>query len=995
MAHLFFSYSHKDETLRDELEIHLATLKRQGVIETWHDRKIPAGKEFDHQISQYLEAADIILLLVSPYFIASDYCYDVELKRALEKHDAGEATVIPVILHPSDWRPLPFGKLLATPTDGKPVSKFASMHDAFLEVSTAIREAAGEINARSGKAGTPSTLSQTTTPIAVSQSPEVTFLHQLPPPLADFTDRQDEVTQLQAKARNDCRIYGFFGGGGIGKTDLAKKFVHQHLLDRYPDAQFFVNLGGTTKDPKSVSSAQAHIISSVGTRGKMSETNDVDLSAKYNNALYGKRAILFLDDAANNQQIEPLTPPLNCAMIITSRHKLTLPGMHAMTVAPLKQQDAIELLLNITPRIGSHAAKIAELCGGVPFALRLAAGAIADRPDLKVEEFVERLADKKERVALVQATLDLSYDLLAPEMQNRFARLAVFPESFELNGAAAAWDLPVDETKVSLGHLIKISLLEWYEPAGRYSLQPLVRDFADAHLNESDRAASESMHATHYLRILREAGERYLQGDKVSKEGLHLFDAERSNITAAQSWFETNAKVQSTDLLSNFTYSASRLLALKQTPPDRIKWHQTILDVARTSTANDQQLSKRQLVEAGNLTFLAIAYRDRGDYDRTISYCQEALSIDGQLGDKRLESNALGYLGVAYYYKGNYEEAIDCVRKAVRISHQAKPADKESEAELLRYLGHACRGLGDYERAIQAYNRSLDTARQSEDLSAENNALGALGRIHCDAGQQELARNEYLSEALRLAIEIGDRRAESYALAHLGLANRDLGSYAAAVDHYEKALKLASELGHKQVETYGNGGIGKTYFALNDSTKALQHVQLAVKLASEINMKRAQQFWETMLAQVYLSMGDLDHAVTTIEKARLYRSPWVNYRSQALHGLILARRGQLQSAGESFKKSVAEAEQLLSKTPSYYDARFILGIAFSGMALANVNKRSQFVNESYNTFEKAYAACKAQGVVNEALQLLEELLILDSSGELKRLKNLLKGLTSS
>jgi len=141
MVELFFSYSHKDESIRDELETHLVMLKRQGVIDTWHDRRIVAGDEFDGQISERLESADIILLLVSPYFLASNYCYDVELKRAMERHDEGSARVIPVIVDPCDWLSTPFGKLLAMPRDGKPISKFPNMHDAFLEVTNAVRRA--------------------------------------------------------------------------------------------------------------------------------------------------------------------------------------------------------------------------------------------------------------------------------------------------------------------------------------------------------------------------------------------------------------------------------------------------------------------------------------------------------------------------------------------------------------------------------------------------------------------------------------------------------------------------------------------------------------------------------------------------------------------------------------------------------------------------------------------------------------------------------------
>lgn len=161
MVNIFFSYSHKDEELRNELEIHLAALKRQGVITTWHDRRIVAGEEFAGKISESLESANIILLLVSPYFIASDYCYEVEMKRALERHESGEAKVIPVILHPCDWHGTPFGKLLAAPTDGKPVSKFPNLHDAFLDITLAIRGVAEKITGA------------VTSPVGIAASPSL------------------------------------------------------------------------------------------------------------------------------------------------------------------------------------------------------------------------------------------------------------------------------------------------------------------------------------------------------------------------------------------------------------------------------------------------------------------------------------------------------------------------------------------------------------------------------------------------------------------------------------------------------------------------------------------------------------------------------------------------------------------------------------------------------------------------------------------------------
>jgi hypothetical protein len=141
MATLFFSYSHKDEALRDELEVHLAMLKRSGAIESWHDRKIPAGDELDGAIDAKLNSAQVILLLVSPDFLASRYCYDVEVQRAMERHYEGSARVIAVILRPCDWESTPFAKLLLTPTDAKPVTKWPNQDEAFLDVVKQIREA--------------------------------------------------------------------------------------------------------------------------------------------------------------------------------------------------------------------------------------------------------------------------------------------------------------------------------------------------------------------------------------------------------------------------------------------------------------------------------------------------------------------------------------------------------------------------------------------------------------------------------------------------------------------------------------------------------------------------------------------------------------------------------------------------------------------------------------------------------------------------------------
>lgn len=139
---VFFSYSHSDEPLRKELEQHVSSLRRDGIIRAWHDREISAGDDWKGAIDEHLERAKIIVLLVSSDFLGSDYCYDIEMKRALERHADGGACVVPVILRPCDWRNAPFAKFEVLPKGGEPIKSWADQDKAFLNVAQGIRHVA-------------------------------------------------------------------------------------------------------------------------------------------------------------------------------------------------------------------------------------------------------------------------------------------------------------------------------------------------------------------------------------------------------------------------------------------------------------------------------------------------------------------------------------------------------------------------------------------------------------------------------------------------------------------------------------------------------------------------------------------------------------------------------------------------------------------------------------------------------------------------------------
>ena len=142
---LFYSYAHDDEKLCGLLIKHLAALRRQNILNGWYDRCILPGEEWTNEIDRHLEQSDIILLLISASFVNSDYCWGNEMKRALQKHDAKESIVIPVILRPVDTEGTPFSKLQFLPKDGKPVTKWADRHEAFAGVAIEIRHIATKI----------------------------------------------------------------------------------------------------------------------------------------------------------------------------------------------------------------------------------------------------------------------------------------------------------------------------------------------------------------------------------------------------------------------------------------------------------------------------------------------------------------------------------------------------------------------------------------------------------------------------------------------------------------------------------------------------------------------------------------------------------------------------------------------------------------------------------------------------------------------------------
>ena len=217
---IFFCYAHEDEELLNKLKSHLIPLQRQGLIDVWHDRDISAGTDWEQQIKGHLNAAQIILLLVSSDFMVSDYCYGIEMQRALQRHERGEARVIPIILRRVDWQDL-LGKLQALPTDARPIKSWPDIDEALYDVTEGIRKVIEEI--------TP----EPSPPLPVFSTQPVSQTH-LPTNLPDKSQKTKEQWLEEGNTYRDLEQY----------SEALAAYEQALRLDPY-DANAYSNKGYT------------------------------------------------------------------------------------------------------------------------------------------------------------------------------------------------------------------------------------------------------------------------------------------------------------------------------------------------------------------------------------------------------------------------------------------------------------------------------------------------------------------------------------------------------------------------------------------------------------------------------------------------------------------------------------------------------------------------------------------------------------------------------
>ncbi|MBL8171652.1 MAG: tetratricopeptide repeat protein [Acidobacteria bacterium] len=666
----------------------------------------------------------------------------------------------------------------------------------------------------------------------------LTALHQVPQPPIDFVGREAEMTELLALVeQSGVTISGLQGLGGVGKTTLALKLAAL-LKARYPDAQFYLDLKGPSAQPTPAAEALKHVIRAYHPTAQLPESQE-ELRGLYLSVLDGQRALLLLDNARDETQIEPLLPPPGCLLLVTSRFHFTVPGLKVKSLDALSDEDAVKLLLEIAPRIGDHAAEIARLCGNLPLGLRLAASFLTTKRNFKVVDYLRRLRDASERLKLIDASLSLSYELLRPELQANWRTLFVFPDSFDQRAAAAVWDLDEDQTQEALSDLLNFSLVEWREETDRYRLHDLARVFAADRSPAAERLTCQQRHAEHFLAVLTEANDLYQQGGEAIKVGLALFDREWNNARAGWEWIKRHAETipRALELCSAYPDAFTYIADLRQHPRERIAWLEVALAAAQKLGRKDAQ--------TWHLGNLGNAYSSLGEIRRAIEFYEQVLAIARELGDRRGEGSTLGNLGNAYAELGETRRAIEFYEQDLAICREL--GDRRGEGSTLGNLGNAYAELGETQRAIDFYEQSLSIKRELGDRRGEGATLGNLGNAYADVGETQRAI-EFYEQDLAIARELGDRRGEGQTLGNLGNAYADLGETQRAIEFYEQVLAIARELGDRYSEGTLLWNAALALDELGDRAQAIAYAEAALMIKEQIEAPNAAEVRKQLAA---------------------------------------------------------------------------------------------------------------------------------------------------
>ncbi|MFE9464248.1 BTAD domain-containing putative transcriptional regulator [Streptomyces virginiae] len=713
----------------------------------------------------------------------------------------------------------------------------------------------------------------------------------LPYDLPDFTGRARELSRLFDYARGACRggerysrIVAVDGMGGMGKTTLAVHAAHQ-LAGRYPDGQLHVDLRGFTPGASPVSPAAAldGLLRTLGTPGDRIPEDLEGRTALWRAKLDGRRVLLLLDNAVDAPQIRPLLPASpGCLVLITSRGRLLdLDGVEWVSIGMMEPQDSTSLMTETlgTARVTAEpeaSDELAELCGHLPLALRIATARLRNRPRWTVRYLVERLRDETRRMdelssgeRSVAATLRLSYLAMDEEYRTAFRILSLYPcAGTDVYSAAALLGTAVRDAEDALEFLLDVHLVQQPD-IGLYTFHDLVRTFAQSlrgPATAQDDAAAVERLLGYYMTTSDAACEVLFPGREQRPTGIPSYPGERPSFRSADeavSWFDREqagllAAVALAERSGHDRYAAclSRNVGFHLHTQGQLDefWSVGHLAVAAARRLDDPAVLGISLANLG------AACWKLGRFEEGLDVAREARDTAVRAGDRHTEAHSDSTTGLLMAMLGRYGEALPLLERSVAMARDL--GNPRAEAETLSSLSTLYERWGRYPEAAAAARRAIGIGRE---LGYRSNVIAALTDLafaqvglaeYTDADATLKRARDLCDEArspgdvalvLALSARVAHEREDGVAarafagralvlgrasgapirLAKvenvLGRLHATWGEHAAALDLHAHAHKIASPMSFRAEEAAALVGLAHAAEALGDPSAAAGH----------------------------------------------------------------------------------------------------------------------------------------------------------------------------
>ncbi len=625
---------------------------------------------------------------------------------------------------------------------------------------------------------------------------------QLPPRTGHFTGRATETSILDETLFQSVVVIS--GSGGMGKTALAVNWAHDNI-ERFPDGQLYLDLRG--HDPATImpsAEALTHLLRGLGMTGDL---------GMYRSALRERRMLILLDNAGSAEQVAPLVPPDSASLlIVTSRRQLAgLALDHAVTAIHLDvltHEDASTLLQRVLGRdrvAGERdsADQLADLCGRMPLALRIAAAKLAARRMRPLAELVTELTGEDRLGALtvpgdsrsVRAVFATAYQSLNPWAATLFRRLGAHPgPAFSAHLTAALLDHQVQE---ALDELAAAHLFTEVD-SGHYRFHDLIRLYAVECSQPGELSHSQSLIFDWYLAM----------AEKVNQ----VLDPARDRVKV--SWASPPPNMP-------FLSSADQVLSFLDS--ERLN----LLPVARLAAQSGHCEITWQLTY-----LLSGYYTRRGYWSDYAEICREGLAAALRLDDPAAERLMRSVLGVAYNVMHRHEEALEQLTEALRLMRDA--GDQRGQGMALNNIAHAYTQIDRRADAIAVLQEALDLHTADNHVPGIALVLNNIADICLQLGDTAQAF-AHLERALKLARDLGNGHLEGIVWQNLGETCLVAGDEEGALTHFAQALEIRRRTGERRREADTCNAIGLIHLSRGEHASALTHFGRALALSRELS----------------------------------------------------------------------------------------------------------------------------------------------------------------